>query len=290
MPRFLESLPIILIFGLVGAFFLSTAKKKGFFVSPYPATRQPNKIHWKSALIFFAIYFGMMLVVLPIFILFLRKLDQRFHFGEALSFLFGGAQLFALLSTFLLIFLYAKRNCPLSILKILKEHTSYSKSIGYDFFLGVITWIWSFPIVVVIGQVTDLFLYYLFHFEGYEQVAIRYLKNTLHSPFLLGIALFSILIAAPFLEEFLFRGCLQTMFRQWMGRSKAIFSSALSFSLFHFSFSQGLGNISLLLSLFAFALVLGWIYERQASLFASIGLHMTFNIVTTIRILLELYS
>jgi membrane protease YdiL (CAAX protease family) len=66
---------------------------------------------------------------------------------------------------------------------------------------------------------------------------------------------------------------------------KAIIFSALCFSLFHLAPSQGIGNISLVASLFLFALFLGFIYERQASLFASIGLHMTFNAVSTVRIL-----
>ena len=66
---------------------------------------------------------------------------------------------------------------------------------------------------------------------------------------------------------------------------KAIVFSALCFALFHYAPSQGMGNISLLATLFLFALFLGFIYERQASLFASIGLHMTFNAVSTFRIL-----
>jgi membrane protease YdiL (CAAX protease family) len=65
----------------------------------------------------------------------------------------------------------------------------------------------------------------------------------------------------------------------------AILLSALCFALFHFAPSQGIGNISLVGSLFLFALFLGFIYERQASLFASVGLHMTFNTVSTFRIL-----
>ncbi|MBI3211827.1 MAG: CPBP family intramembrane metalloprotease [Simkania negevensis] len=52
-------------------------------------------------------------------------------------------------------------------------------------------------------------------------------------------------------------------------------------TLFHLSSSQGVGNISL----FIFALYLGFLYEKQCSLFASIALHMTFNSISVIRIL-----
>jgi membrane protease YdiL (CAAX protease family) len=72
-----------------------------------------------------------------------------------------------------------------------------------------------------------------------------------------------------------------------MKKSLAIVFSSICFSAFHFSFSQGIGNISLLFSLFVFALFLGFIYERQGSLFASISLHMTLNIVSVARILLS---
>ena len=102
---------------------------------------------------------------------------------------------------------------------------------------------------------------------------------------MLAVALFTILIAAPIIEEFLFRGCLMTYLKRYMPPKGAITLSALCFSLFHFAPSQGFGNISLVASLFVLALFLGFIYERQASLFASIGLHMTFNAVSTFRIL-----
>jgi uncharacterized protein len=151
--------------------------------------------------------------------------------------------------------------------------------------MGVLTWIISFPLVIAVGQFADLLLYLFFKYENYEQVAVRYLKTTLGSPPMLAIALFTILIAAPIIEEFLFRGCLQNFFKRYMLTKNAILLSALCFSLFHFAPSQGIGNISLVVSLFLFALFLGFIYERQASLFASIGLHMTFNAVSTFRIL-----
>ena len=94
----------------------------------------------------------------------------------------------------------------------------------------------------------------------------------------------TIVIAAPCIEEFLFRGCLQSFLKQYMSTKGAILFSSLCFSLFHFSLSQGLGNISLCASLFVFALFLGFIYET-GSLFASVGLHMTFNIVSAGRVL-----
>jgi hypothetical protein len=108
---------------------------------------------------------------------------------------------------------------------------------------------------------------------------------TIDSPFMLSIALFTIIIAAPVTEEFIFRGMLQNWLKTKLGTKSAIITTSACFALFHLSSSQGLGNISLALSLFSFACFLGFIYEKKGSLYASIGLHMTFNAVSTLRIL-----
>jgi hypothetical protein len=99
------------------------------------------------------------------------------------------------------------------------------------------------------------------------------------------VALFIVIIAAPVIEELLFRGFLQNYFKRYLGTKAAILITSLCFALFHLAPSQGLGNISLVISLFSFACFLGFVYERQKSLFASIGLHMFFNLVSSIRIL-----
>ncbi len=160
-----------------------------------------------------------------------------------------------------------------------------STSISHDLLIGVSAWAMSFPLIAAIGQASDLFLYALFQFQAYEQVAVRYLKMTLSSPEALTIALFTILFAAPIVEEFAFRGVLQNFCKCFVNTQLSIGISALIFALFHFSMSQGLGNISLLLALFVFACFLGYVYERQASLYAPIALHMTFNATSTLQIL-----
>jgi hypothetical protein len=200
--------------------------------------------------------------------------------------LLGWVQMFTLVGIFLLFYLYSKTIAPDFFKKIWKDKSiPHPKPILIDFLMGVMTWFISFPLVIAVGQLTDMLLYYFFGFENYEQVAVHYLKTTLHSPPMLAVALFTILLAAPIIEEFLFRGCLQTFFKRFFSPKGAIVLSALCFSLFHYAPSQGIGNISLVASLFLFAFFLGFIYERQASLFASIGLHMTFNTVSTCRIL-----
>lgn len=156
-----------------------------------------------------------------------------------------------------------------------------------DFGLGLLTWIIAFPVVVAVSQITESIVFILTGYTGLDQLAIRFLNMAKESPYLLVLALFAILIAAPIIEEFVFRGILYTYLRSKMRRKGAILLSALIFAAFHFSLDQGLSNVSLLASLFCLALFLAFLYERQQSLIAPIALHMTFNSISVIRILLS---
>lgn len=284
MQEYIGYLQPILFFGLLGFIFIQIARSYGFFHLPIRDQRS-NPVQIKTVLIVFTIYLGMSMIVAQGAIHFVQSLYSDFPENPP-AIVYGYIQLFILASIFALFYLYCKGQSPTLFKRIWKDRSiPHAKSITTDFLMGVLTWIIGFPLVIAIGQLADMIIYYFLGLENYEQVAVRYLKTTLDSPPMLAVALFTILVAAPVIEEFLFRGCLQTFFKRYMIPKNAIIFSALCFSLFHFSPSQGVGNISLVASLFLFALFLGFIYERQASLFASIGLHMTFNAVSTFRIL-----
>lgn len=274
-----ESLYYILFFAILGALTLTIAKINGFFRFPYEK-RLDLPLSGKALSIFFAIYLANTLLVAPCLLSFAHK----FYAALPLR-IFSAIQITILSLIFLLFFLYARAyNFPL-IKRIWKAPAKECATISFDIGIGILTWIIAFPLVVVIGESLDLLLNALFGVQNYEQVAVRYLKRSISSLPSMIIPLFTILIAAPLIEEFLFRGCLQTYFKRKVGIRSAIILSSLCFALFHFSPSQGIGNLSLLVSLFTFSLFLGFIYERQASLFASISLHMTFNTLSTIRII-----
>ena len=286
MQTFWDYLQLVILFGLLSVFSLWVARGQGFFILPNREVLKKYRMGFKSVFVLFAIYLLMTMVVAPLLVVFAQSIYRHLATDNLPMAVLGWIQLLSLLGIFLLFFLYAKGCDPELFRRVWKDHTlANRKSILTDFLMGIMTWFIALPVVLAIGQIADMFLYYVFQFESYEQVAVRYLKETLQSPPLMVIALFMILIAAPIIEEFLFRGCLQTFFKRYMTRPKAILLSSACFALFHFASSQGLGNVSLILSLFTFALFLGFIYERQASLFASIGLHMTFNAVSTVRIL-----
>jgi hypothetical protein len=101
----------------------------------------------------------------------------------------------------------------------------------------------------------------------------------------MAVALIAVVIIAPIAEELLFRGTFQQYLRKFFSVKTSILLTAAIFACFHLSFSQGLGNFSLIPSLFIFSCFLGYIYERQGSLFASIGLHLAFNLASSLQIL-----
>ncbi len=173
---------------------------------------------------------------------------------------------------------------PDAFQKIMKRSLHPLRS---DILLGLATLAIAFPVVLLCGELWDVFIYVVFHVKELpEQLAIQYLQMTLHSPFFFVIALLSIILLAPFVEEFMFRGLLQNFLREKLGIKSAILITALFFSFFHYSPSQGLGNISIVGSLFVLACFLGFIYERQRSLFASITLHSAFNLINIVNLLL----
>ncbi len=277
-----EFIYYILFFGIVGALTLTLAKVNGYFEMPY-GKRKELPLSGRALCIFFAIYLASTLLLAPGLLLLAHKL-----YGHHPSLSLGALstiQLTTLSVIFLFFFLYARAyDLPL-LKKIWKTPLPGAASIPFDIGMGALTWLIAFPPVAAIGEFLDMLIYSVLGVQSYEQVAVRYLKHSISSIETMIIPLLTILIAAPIIEEFLFRGCLQTYLKQKMGIKGAIALSSLCFALFHFAPSQGIGNLSLLVSLFTFALFLGFIYERQASLFASISLHATFNTLSTVRII-----
>jgi membrane protease YdiL (CAAX protease family) len=266
-----EHLGTVLFFGAAAAVAWRVGASWGFFSFPH-ASAMRVVLPLRVLLQAFAIYLGVSLGLSPLLAKFLAP---------------SLVQPLALALTLSLLFVHARRQDPALMRRIWKDPLRWQpSSAAADFGLGALSWLLSFPLVVAVGQLCDLLVALFAYEQPYEQVAVRYLKTTMESPFLLATALFTILIAAPAIEEFLFRGLLQTYVKRYLGGKAAILLAALCFALFHFSPSQGLGNLSLLPSLFAFACFLGFLYERQGSLFASIGLHMTFNGINSLRILI----
>jgi membrane protease YdiL (CAAX protease family) len=84
------------------------------------------------------------------------------------------------------------------------------------------------------------------------------------------IPLFFACVAAPLLEEMLFRGVIVRSFLQQYSRTQSILWSSLLFALAHL-------NVYQFFTALVLGVVLGWLYERTRSLWPSICLHTVFN-------------
>ena len=139
--------------------------------------------------------------------------------------------------------------------------------------------------MILVSQICDLWIEYQFGAQPVDQVAVNQLKTTLNNPALLGATIAAIVLVAPFIEEVLFRGFLQTWLRRFLKPRFAIPIVSFIFASFHFSVLQGLTNITLILSLFVLSCFLGLLYEKQKTLWSPIVLHMLFNGINVSMIL-----
>jgi uncharacterized protein len=151
-----------------------------------------------------------------------------------------------------------------------------------SFFVGVVAWLFAYPMVFFVGRGIGLLIYYFTGEAEIEQVAVKSLKATEHIPTLFASMVLGVVVFIPIMEELLFRGFLQTWLRGKMRTYSAIGVTSIVFALFHYSFSQGFSNIAYMAALLFLSGILGYLYEREKSLWASIGLHVMFNAVSVL--------
>lgn len=262
------------------------AYKKGFYQITVPSKTSIPIISFELVTNF-AIYLIFSLILAPICAkLYLKYLNFKDPSVTSLSIsAISSFQLITMGAIFFGLMLFMEIHNPSSLRRLWKENLKNSKSIFYDFGTGIIGWLLAFPIVVVISHLCDYLIEILVGPLQYEQAAVRFVKTAMQQPGALVMSMVSVIIFAPIIEEFLFRGSLQNFLKLHFGTKAAVQLSALCFALFHLTPSQGIGNFSLAVSLFILGLFLGFLYEKQGSLFASIGLHMTFNTVSAMRII-----
>jgi len=274
----IEQLQAIVFFAFLSLIAVTIAYSKGFF--RLKEVRPPLSIYLRQVIFVFIIYLGTMTIIARFLIAPFFKTFSVLGNSDLTAL----TQFISVILVLLLLFIYScieNKQTFKAIWKDSSSQFSWIKDVGY----GVIAWCVSFPIVATIGEICDFIMYGILKMEEHEQVAVRYLKSTLESPLSLVLALITIIFLAPAIEEYLFRGCLQNWLKKRLGYKAAILLSSFFFAIFHLAPSQGAGNISLFFSLLILASFLGYIYERQKSLFAPIGLHMTFNMISAFRLI-----
>lgn len=152
---------------------------------------------------------------------------------------------------------------------------------------GAFWWFLAYPTALLFAFLVNLLVEFFVDFSPSLQIAVVFLQNLKENSLLFAVTTFTLVILAPLSEEILFRGFLFTFLKKILPFKGALILSAFIFALFHFDPEQGYTNYSLLMALWILGMFLGWVYERERSLWSSIGLHAFFNFVSTINILLE---
>ena len=266
---------IVLIIGWKGNFFSFSEAKKPWAVP----------LRWFHVVSIFAIYFAVAMLIAPILGSIIRHAffpgaspPEILAYASWLNFINSCLILF-----FIVLFLF---RLPSPIMKgIWRRDSEIGKSYSDDFYSACFAWLISFPLVLFLSQFFDVLVSEIFHVQMMpEQLAVQFLKMTFGAPLYLLLAVLTIILFAPLIEETLFRGFLQSFIRQHLGSKQAIFITSLLFALFHYSPEQGLGNIPIVGSLFALALFLGFLYEKKGSLLAPMALHASFNAISVLNL------
>lgn len=292
MGHFIEyasAIPLLIFSLFLSACVFWCAIKKGFFRLPHEAT-PPINISGITVIVFFALYTASFFLLVP---LFLKLFSYVFHHAEypidkREVLILSLTQFSSVLSAAGMMIAFGWMQPHALMASIWKNPLKAKRPWYSDFGYGIFSWLISFPLVVLIGTIGDIAIAYFFQAYEYEQVAVRFIKKVAPYPEYLYLILSTVIIAAPLIEEFLFRGCLQNWLKRRFGFKIALPIAAIIFATFHMSASQGAGNLPLFASLCVLGMFLGFLYERQGSLFAPIGLHIAFNTLSAFRLVSSL--
>jgi membrane protease YdiL (CAAX protease family) len=263
--------------GVVSFFILWISWRRGLF--RLCSILFPVPIRFSNLIGAFAIYFLVSFAASALFTSLLksRLLSNYLSASSWFNFVSSGLVLL-LLITYL-------RTLPAKVREGIIQPGEITHPFRVNLAYGFLAWVVSFPLVLFISNLLEYITYHLFKVTQLpDQLAVQFLKMTFKNPLYFTLATFSIVLFAPILEELLFRGFLQTFIRQHLGSRSAIFITSLCFAFFHFSPEQGLGNLPIIASLFALALFLGFLYEKQGSLLAPIALHASFNAISVLNL------
>ncbi|MCX5662619.1 MAG: CPBP family intramembrane metalloprotease [Planctomycetota bacterium] len=153
-----------------------------------------------------------------------------------------------------------------------------------DIGTGLLATLAAAPLVFDVIAVTALVGDALGHPQ--PTTAHKMLEAMLNSESRLALALMmvSAVAIAPVVEEAIFRGLVQTVLLEALGRDRRWTTIVVSSVIFT-SVHVGSAAWQAMPGLFVLGLILGWLYERSGSLLPSILLHVGFNAVNTAMLL-----
>lgn len=136
----------------------------------------------------------------------------------------------------------------------------------------------NFPVIYGVGMTINLLTMLLMYLITGTQNNTQTVTGL--TPTSMPTALFtliSLVIIAPFFEEFIFRGAVMNILKPYDGRI-AVFVSAFCFGIYHANFYQFFYT-------FALGICLGYITYATGSIFCSTVLHAMFNSVSGIMLI-----
>ena len=272
-----KHLPLIFIFALIFGISIIIAKKFKLF------KKDPEDL--------------VNVTFINVFIVFILFFSSQFFFTSIFYSFFGkftniNKQAIVTISYFLstiaflcLLFVYLKYLGNDFFQKIFKRSNS---SIFSDIKFGFFIWPLAYFGTLFISQLIETIILLFLKVEKIPNQSVsNLLQNLSTSPTLLIILSIFIVIVAPTIEELLFRGFLQNYLKKITTQKTSIIITSIIFSLVHFSASQGIANIVILISLVYLSLILGWVYEKRKSLISCISLHAVFNLLSIIGLFLQ---
>lgn len=274
-----------LLFVLLGwAFFINgIAYKNEWFLLPKGRDKIHPPIKFRDVFGAFALYLLIQVVVAPnLFVLY-----NYFYSGEWVvprSAEQGWIGIIAGVSSTLGLVFFCRLVGP-RITWILARG-SWRKFFG-DVAWALLSWLASFPVMSISALVASSVLSYFGLSTDVDQVAVKLIKETRPVPILFWALFFLVIFVIPFVEEVIFRGFLQSWLRQKMPAKQAIAVASIVFAGFHFSASQGWHNVDLFAALFVLSCYMGLLFEKRGSIWAPVSLHMTFNAISEIAIILQ---
>lgn len=282
--QLMAHLRAFVVFGLFSLGTTLWAWRWNFFFLPN-GLRPMIDLTLKSVLLGFGLFLLMEVIVIPL----LWSLGWMMYYGKEVvgaSPLLGPTQkgwltFFVTLGGFAGIWT-AYFQLPTRQRKLIwNHHKDWLKQLGF----GALSWLICYPAVIAIAQLLAIGVLWIFQVPPVDQMAVKHVKMVQSNPLLFILSVFSIAILVPITEEMLFRGLLQSWLRtKFQNNLIAIILTSLLFAFFHYSPQQGVTNIELLISLFLLSCFLGFLYERQQSLWAPIGLHAFFNGISLLMI------
>ena len=148
--------------------------------------------------------------------------------------------------------------------------------VGRRLFRGVLIGVPAWLVAMLIYVVLAIVLRPIVGPPSSQDILVEQIAASLHPL----ITILAVVVAAPIAEEVFFRGVVYNAWEREHGHRRALIGSALLFGFIHLSI-YNFGPIFLL------GLLLAYVYRRTRSLLTAIGIHATFNAISTALLFLS---